>query len=65
MSADYSGAVPKRGDRIELTEQQGLFEVVDVNSLMQTANVKSLDGKEHVTRNIPWTSLKSQGAASR
>jgi hypothetical protein len=63
MSADYSGTVPKRGDRVRLTEQPVLFEVVDVNTLMQTANVKSTDGKEHVTRNIPWTSLKFQGAA--
>ena len=65
MSADYSGTVPKRGDRVRLAEQSVLFEVVDVNTLMQTANLKSTDGKEHVTRNIPWTSLKFQGAASR
>jgi hypothetical protein len=65
MSADYSGTVPKRGDRVGLTEQSVLFEVVDVNTLMQTVNLKSTDGKEHVTRNIPWTSLKFQGAASR
>jgi hypothetical protein len=65
MSADYSGTVPKRGDRVGLVEQAGLFEVVDVNTLMQTAHVKSTDGKEHVTRNIPWTSLKFQGAATR
>jgi hypothetical protein len=65
MSADYTGTVPKRGDRVRLTEQSVLFEVVDVNTLMQTVNVKSTDGKEHVTRNIPWTSLRFQGAASR
>jgi hypothetical protein len=65
MSADYSGTVPKRSDRVGLAEQSGLFEVVDVNTLMQTVNVKSTDGKEHVTRNVPWTSVKFQGAASR
>jgi hypothetical protein len=65
MSADYSGTVPKRGDRVGVTEQSVLFEVVDVNTLMQTVNLKSMDGKEHVTRNVPWTSLKFQGAASR
>jgi hypothetical protein len=63
MSADYRGTVPKRGDRVGLGEKAALFEVVDVNMLMQTANLKSTDGKEHVTRNIPWTSLKFQGAA--
>jgi hypothetical protein len=65
MSADYSGTVPKRGDRVGLAEQAGLFDVVDVNTLMQTVNVKSTDGKDHVTRNIPWTALKFQGAAAR
>ena len=65
MSADYSGRVPKRGDHVGLTGPSGVFEVVDVNTLMQTVNIKSTDGTEHVTRNIPWTSLKFQGAARR
>lgn len=63
MSADYSGTVPKRGDRVGLYEKSGPFEVVDVNTLMQTASVKSAD--EHVTRNVPWTSLKFQGVAAK
>jgi hypothetical protein len=63
MSAEYSGTIPKRGDRVGLYEKEGPFEVVDVNTLMQTASVKSVD--EHVTRNVPWTSLKFQGAAAR
>jgi hypothetical protein len=65
MSAEYSGTIPKRGDRVGMAEQSGVYEVVDVNTLMQTANLKSTDGQGHVTRNIPWTSLKFQGAASR
>ena len=44
--------------------EDNLFEVVDVNMLMQTANLKATDGSGHVTRNVPWTSLKFQGAAS-
>ena len=65
MSAEYSGTVPKRGDRVGMAEQAGLFEGADVNMLMQTANLKSTDGQGHVTRNVPWTSLKFQGSASR
>ena len=65
MSSDYSGTVPKRGDRVRLTDEPVLFEVVDVNTLMQTVNVKSTDGKEHVTRNIPWTSLRFGATVSR
>ena len=63
MSLNYNGTVPKRGDRVGMAEQPGLFEVVDVNTLMQTANLKSTDAQGHVTRNVPWASLKFQGAA--
>jgi len=58
MIAEYKGTIPKRGDRLGIAEQEGVFEVVEINSLMQTANLKSTDGKGHVTRNVPWTSLK-------
>jgi hypothetical protein len=50
--------VPKVGDRTGIAQQEGVFEVVDINLLMQTANLKATDGTEHVTRNIPWTSLQ-------
>jgi len=65
MSAEYSGAVPKRGERVGTADQAGVFEVVDVNTLMQTVNLKATDGQGHVTRNVPWTSLKSQSAAAK
>ena len=65
MTADYSGTVPKIGDRVGMLEQSGQFEVVDVNMLMQTANLKATDGQGHVTRNVPWTSLKFHSAASQ
>ncbi len=58
MIAEYSGTIPKRGNRVGVAQQEGVFEVVDINSLMQTANVKSTDGQGHVTRNVSWTSLK-------
>ena len=62
MSTEYSGIVPKKGDHVGMLESTGLFEVADVNMLMQTANLKSTDVQGHVTRNIPWTSLKFHGA---
>jgi hypothetical protein len=58
MIAESSGTIPKRGDRVSVAQQVGVFEVADINSLMQTANLKSTDGQGHVTRNVPWTSLK-------
>lgn len=58
MNSEYSGTVPRMGNRVEMVGESGLFEVVDVNMLMQTANLKATDGQGHVTRNVPWTSLK-------
>jgi hypothetical protein len=49
---------PKRGDHVAIEQQEGVFEVADINSLMQTANLKLTDGQGHITRNVPWTSLK-------
>jgi hypothetical protein len=65
MAATNTGTVPKIGDRVRMDEQTGLFDVVDVNLLMQTVNLKGIDGAGHVTRNVPWTSLKSQSAAAK
>ena len=58
MSAGTSVVIPKRGDRVAIAQQEGVFEIADINSLMQTANLKSTDGQGHITRNVPWTSLK-------
>ena len=65
MTAGYTGPVPKIGDRVRMGEEASPFDVVDVNLLMQTANLKSTDGEGHVTRNVAWTSLKFQNVASR
>jgi hypothetical protein len=65
MTGQYTGTVPKIGDRVGISEKAGVFEVVDVNLLMQTANLKSTDGEGHITRNVAWTSLKFQSTASR
>jgi hypothetical protein len=58
MNTEYSGTIPKRGDRVGVAQQESVFEVADINSLMQTVNLKSTDGQGHITRNVPWTSLK-------
>ena len=58
MNTTPSPVAPKRGERVGLIQQEGVFEVADINSLMQTANLKSTDGQGHITRNVPWTALK-------
>ena len=58
MNIGTSATNPKRGDRVSIAQQEGVFEIADINSLMQTANVKSTDGQGHVIRNVSWASLR-------
>jgi hypothetical protein len=58
MNTQPNVIAPKRGDRVAMVQQEGVFEVADINSLMQTANLKTTDGQGHITRNVPWTALK-------
>lgn len=52
---------PKRGDRVNSNQHNGIFEVVAVNALMQTANIRAVDGTGPVIPNVPWTALKPVG----
>lgn len=56
-------AIPKHGDRVNCSQHEGIFEVVAINALMQTANIRSLDGKAPVIPNVAWTTLKPVGKA--
>jgi hypothetical protein len=58
MSTEYAGPVPRVGSHVEVVGHSAMQIVVDINLLMQTVNVKATDGEGHVTRNVPWTSLK-------
>jgi hypothetical protein len=59
MATDSKVTVPKNGDHVSAAEHEGIFEVVGVNSLMQTANIRLVDGSGHVIPNVPWTMLTS------
>jgi len=59
MATESKATVPKRGDPVGATEHEGVFEVVGVNALMQTANIRLADGSGHVIPNVPWTALKA------
>jgi len=59
MATDAKVTVPKNGDHVSAAEHEGIFEVVGVNSLMQTANIRLVDGTGHVIPNVPWTMLTS------
>jgi hypothetical protein len=59
MSTATKVTIPKKGEHVRSTERDGVFEVVFVNALMQTANVRLIDGSGHVVPNVPWASLKA------
>jgi hypothetical protein len=61
MAAESKVNVPKQGERVSATQHEGVFEVVGVNALMQTANIRLIDGSGHVIPNVPWTALKTLG----
>jgi hypothetical protein len=58
MSTAPKLITPRNGEHVSTTQQEGVFEVVFVNSLMQTANIRLVDGSGHVVPNVPWTALK-------
>ena len=58
MSTGTKLITPKKGEHVRSTQHEGVFEVVFVNALMQTANIRLLDGSGHVVPNVPWTALK-------
>ncbi len=58
MATEARVTVPKRGDRVSAIQHEGVFEVVGVNALMQSANIRLADGSGHVIPNVAWTALK-------
>jgi hypothetical protein len=48
---------PKVGEHVRRAQEEGVYEVVFVNALMQTANIRLLDGSGPVVPNVNWTEL--------
>ena len=59
MSTAPKLIVPKNGQHVTSTQHEGVFEILFVNALMQTANIRLVDGSGHVVPNVPWTALKA------
>ena len=59
--AEAKVVAPRRGDQVGSANHHGIYEVVAVNSLMQTANLRAVDGSSPVIPNVPWTALKPSG----
>ena len=58
MSTESKVTPPKNGQHVSSAQHEGVYEVVFVNALMQTANIRLVDGTAHVVPNVPWTDLK-------
>lgn len=59
MSPEPKLIPPKNGQHVQSVQHEGVFEIVGVNALMQTANIRLVDGSGHVIPNVAWTSLKA------
>lgn len=59
MSPEPKIVPPKNGQHVQSVQHQGVFEIVGVNALMQSANIRLVDGSAHVIPNVAWTSLKA------
>jgi hypothetical protein len=59
MSTEPKVTPPKNGQHVTTAQHDGVFEIVFVNALMQTANIRLVDGSAHVVPNVPWTELKA------
>jgi hypothetical protein len=59
MATESKLTTPKNEDHVSAAQREGIFEIVGVNSLMQTANIRLVDGTGHVIPNVPWTMLTS------
>ena len=59
MASEPKLAVRKKGEHVKSNEHEGIFEAVFVNALIQTANIRLVDGTAHVVPNVPWSSLKT------
>ena len=57
MSTAPKLIAPKIGQHVTSSQHAGLFEIVFVNALMQTANIRLVDGSGHVVPNVLWSDL--------
>jgi hypothetical protein len=57
MSTEAKVTPPRKGEHVKSAQHDGVFEVVFVNALMQTANIRLVDGTGHVVPNVAWNDL--------
>ncbi len=57
MANESKVTAPKKDQHVRSQQHEGVFEIVFVNALMQTANIRPIDGAGHVIPNVPWTVL--------
>lgn len=59
MSAEPKLTPPRNGQHVSSAQHEGIFEIVFVNALMQTANIRPVNGVGPVVPNVPWAALRT------
>jgi hypothetical protein len=50
---------PRAGDHVSSHRHEGVFEIVEINASMQTANIRAVDGSGPVLTDVPWEVLRA------
>jgi len=57
MAGKYVGRIPREGDRVTTRETQGMYSVVKLHPILQTAEIRLTNGTGPVLSGVPWAHL--------
>lgn len=57
MAVKYVGRIPREGDRVTTRETQGMYSIIKLHPILQTAEIRLTNGTGPVLTAIPWTRL--------
>ena len=55
--SEYTGRVPKKGDRVGALGHNGVFTVVEVDPKVKTVELLLTNGSGPTVSSVPWTAL--------
>lgn len=57
MADKYVGRIPREGDRVQTRETQGMYSIIKLHPILQTAEIRLTNGTGPVLSGIPWSRL--------
>jgi hypothetical protein len=57
MAGKYVGRIPREGERVMTPKTQGMYSIVKLHPILQTADVRLTNGSGPVISDIPWNLL--------